>query len=191
VGKLIYSAITSLDGFTEDETGNFDWAAPDDEVHGFFNAQQRSLAVHLYGRRMYETMMVWETDPDLAASSPLMEEFATDWQAADKIVYSRTLERASTQRTSIEREFEAQQVRHLKERAAGDLVIGGPLLAAEAFKAGLVDECQVTLVPVVVGRGKRALPDDLHIELDLLDERRFASGFVYLCYAVRARPSGS
>jgi dihydrofolate reductase len=182
VAKLVYSAIASLDGYIEDESGDFGWAAPDEEVHAFINDLQRPIGTHLYGRRMYETMAGWETDPTLADQSPLMRDFAAPWQAADKIVYSRTLEAAPTARTRIERKFDPEAVRQIKASAGRDMLIGGPTLAAQAFGAGLVDECHLFVVPVVVGGGKRSLPSDVRLELELLDERRFGGGMVYLRY---------
>jgi len=182
MAHLIYSALASLDGYTEDAHGNFDWAAPDEEVHSFINDLERPAGMHLYGRRMYETMTVWETDPNLAAESPLLRDFAEIWQAADKIVYSRTLEAASTRKTHIERNFDPQAVRQLKAAAGRDILIGGPELAAQAFRSGLIDECHLFLVPFIVGGGKRALPDNIRLELDLLEERRFGSGVVFLRY---------
>jgi dihydrofolate reductase len=182
VAKLIYSAITSLDGYIEDENGNFDWAEPDEEVHRFINDLVRPVGTYLYGRRMYETMVGWETDPALAEQSQVMRGFAEIWQAADKVVYSTTLEAASTARTRIEREFDPEAVRQMKAPAARDLAVGGPELAAHAFKAGLVDECHLFLTPIVVGGGKQSLPDDVRLELELLDERRFGNGVVHLHY---------
>jgi dihydrofolate reductase len=186
MAKLIYSAITSLDGYIEDETGSFAWAEPDDEVHAFVNDLQRSFGTYLYGRRMYETMAVWETDPTFAQHSPVTRDFAETWQAADKIVYSKTLESAPTARTRIEREFEPEAISALGATASRDLVVGGAELAAHAFRAGLVDECHLFLAPVAVGRGKRALPDDVRLDLELLDERRFRKGMVYLRYRMVA-----
>jgi dihydrofolate reductase len=185
MAKLIYSAIASLDGFTEDQSGNFDWAAPGAEVHEFINDLERPIGTFLYGRRMYETMAGWETDPTLAAESEVMADFAQIWQAADKIVFSRTLQTASTARTRIERDFDPEAVRRIKTSAGSDLTVGGPHLAAQAFRAGLVDECHLFLTPIVIGGGKRALADDVRLELELLDERRFGSGVVYLHYRVR------
>ena len=185
MGELIYSAIASLDGYVADEEGNFDWAVPDEEVHSFINDLQRPIGTHLYGRRMYETMVGWETDPTLADQSPLMRDFAQIWQAADKIVYSKTLEAVSTARTRIERDFDPEAVRQMKALAGRDLIVGGPELAAQAFKAGLVDECYLFVAPIVVGGGKRSLPDNFRLRLELLDERRFGSGMVYLYYRTR------
>jgi dihydrofolate reductase len=182
MAKLIYAAITSADGYIEDDTGGFAWAEPDDEVHAFVNDLERPVGTYLYGRRMYETMVGWETDPGVAAQSPLMADFARIWQAADKVVYSTTLETVSTSRTRIERAFDPDQVREMKASADRDLAVGGPGLAAHAFRAGLVDECHLFLVPVVVGGGKRALPDGVRLDLQLLDERRFGNGTVHLRY---------
>ena len=181
MAKLIYSALTSLDGYVADEDGKFDWAAPDEEVHTFGNDLWRPLGTYLLGRRMYEVLVYWETI-DLADQPPYIQDFAEIWRAADKIVYSKTLEAVSSERTRIERVFEAEAVRQLKESAAQDLTVGGPELAAHAFKAGLVDECQLFIAPVVVGGGNRALPDDVRLELELLDERRFGNGTVHLRY---------
>ena len=185
MAKLIYSAIASLDGYVADEDGNFDWAAPDEEVHTFVNDLDRPLGTYLYGRRMYETMVGWETDHTLAEQSPVMRDFAQIWQAADKIVYSRTLEAVSTARTRIERDFEPDAVRQMKASAQRDMIVGGADLAAHAFRARLVDECHLFVVPIVVGGGKRSLPDDVRVKLELLDERRFEGGVVYLHYRTR------
>ncbi|HWM64226.1 MAG TPA: dihydrofolate reductase family protein [Solirubrobacterales bacterium] len=185
MAKLIYSAIASLDGYIADEEGNFDWAEPDEEVHAFVNDLERPVGTYLYGRRMYETMAVWETDPSFTASSPAMRDFAEIWQAAEKIVYSRTLGAVSTGRTRIEREFEPAAVGELKRSAESDLAIGGANLAARALEAGLVDECHLFLAPVLVGAGSRCWPDRVRLDLDLLDERRFGNGMVYLRYVSR------
>ncbi len=182
MAKMIYSAISSLDGYVADEDGNFDWAVPDEEVHAFINDLDRPIGTYLYGRRMYETMAGWETDPTLADQSPPMEDFAQIWQAADKIVYSKTLEAVATTRTWIERDFDPAAVRHMKDLAARDLLVGGPELAAQAFRAELVDECHLFVAPILVGGGKRSLPHNVHLKLELLDERRFSSGMVYLYY---------
>jgi dihydrofolate reductase len=184
MGKLIYSAIASLDGYIEDDDGSFGWAAPDEEVHGFVNDVARAVGTHLYGRRLYETMAPWETNPSLGEHSPATRDFAEIWQAAQKIVYSRTLEAVSTSRTRIERDFNPDAVRELKVSADSDLLIGGAELAAEAFRAGLVDECQLFLTPVLVGGGKKALPDGVRLDLGLLDERRFAGGTIFVRYRV-------
>jgi dihydrofolate reductase len=185
MAKLIYGAIMSLDGYIEDRDGNFDWAMPDQEVHAFVNDLERTRGTYLYGRRMYETMAGWETDPTLAEQSPVMRNFAEIWQAADKIVYSTTLETASTARTRIEQGFDPEAVRQFKASAERDVSVAGPALAAHAFAAGLVDECHVFTTPIVVGGGKRALPDGVRLELELLDERRFGNGMVYLRYRTR------
>jgi dihydrofolate reductase len=185
MARLIYSAIASLDGYVADESGSFDWAAPDEQVHAFVNDLMRPVGTHLYGRRLYELMAPWETDPTLAEQSPVMRDFAELWQAADKIVYSTTLATPSTARTRIERAFDPEAVRELKARADRDLLVGGPELAAQAFAAGLVDECRLFLVPVIVGGGKRALPDHVRLRLELHDERRFDSGVVHLGYRTR------
>jgi dihydrofolate reductase len=188
MAKLIYSAIASLDGYVEDEDGKFDWAEPDEEVLAFINDLERPVRTYLYGRRLYETMAVWETDPSFAGRSPLMRDFAAIWQAAEKIVYSGTLETVSTTRTRIEREFHPDAVRQEKEAAGSDLIVGGAGLAAEAFRAGLVDEFHLFLTPVLVGGGKHALPEGVSLKLELLDERRFRSGTVFLRY--RSASSG-
>ena len=184
--SLRYTVIASLDGYVEDAQGTFDWAAPDQEVHAFVNDLERPVGTHLYGRRMYETMVFWESPPDLAASQPAqVQDYAEIWQAADKIVYSRTLETATSARTRIERDFDPEAVRQLKATASHDLAVGGSELAAQAIGAGLVDEYHLLLVPVVVGGGKRALPDDVRVNLELVDERRFRNGTVYLRYEAR------
>jgi dihydrofolate reductase len=182
MAKLIYSALSSLDGYIADENGNFDWAAPDEEVHAFVNDLQRPVGTYLYGRRLYEVMVAWETPDTFADQQPVLLDFAELWQAADKVVYSRTLEEVSSARTRIERDFDPDAVRQMKASAGRDLTVGGPDLAAQAFRAGLVDECQLFLTPVIVGGGKRALPDKARVELELLDERRFGNGVVYLRY---------
>jgi dihydrofolate reductase len=184
MAKLIYSAITSLDGYVADEKGNFDWAAPDEEVHSFVNDLERPVGTYLYGRRMYEAMVYWETAHTLADEPPVVHDFAEIWQAADKIVYSRTLETAGSARTRLERDFDPETVRQLKASAGRDITVGGPDLAAQAIKAGLVDEFQLFVAPVVVGGGKQALPDNVRLKLELLDERRFGSGVVYLHYRI-------
>jgi dihydrofolate reductase len=185
VAKLIYSAITSLDGYTADEDGNFDWAAPDEEVHAFVNDLERPVGTYLYGRRMYEVMVVWETAHTLADQRPVMQDFAKIWRAADKVVYSRTLAAPSSARTRIERDFDPETVRQLKASAGRDLGVGGPDLAAQAIRAGLVDEYHLFLVPFVVGGGNQSLPDNVRVQLELLDERRFGGGVVYLRYRTR------
>ena len=185
MAKLLYSAIASLDGYVADERGSFDWAVPDEQVHAFVNDLMRPVGIYLYGRRMYEVMVGWETDPTLAEQSPAMRDFAALWQAADKIVYSKTLETPSTAKTRIERDFEPSAVREIKASAGRDLTVGGPELAAHAFKAGLVDECHLFVTPIVVGGGKQALPDNVRLPLELQDVRRFGNGMVYLRYRTR------
>ena len=180
MAKLIYSAIASLDGYIADEDGSFDWAVPDEEVHAFINDLVRPVGTYLYGRRMYEMMVGWENDPSIAEQSPLLRDFAEIWQAADKVVYSGTLEAVSTSKTRMERDFDPETVRQLKASAGRDLTVSGPDLATHAFRAGLVDECDLFLAPVVVGGGKRALPEGVRVGLELLDERRFGNGMVYL-----------
>jgi dihydrofolate reductase len=184
MAKLIYSAISSLDGYVADEHGNFDWGEPDEEVHRFVNDLARPAGTYLYGRRMYEVLSAWETIPT-DDQPPFIGEFAEIWRAADKVVYSRTLPSVSTARTRLERTFDPEAVRRLKAQADADLTVGGPGLAAEAFKAGLVDACQLFLAPVVVGGGTRSLPDKVRLELELLDERRFGNGMVHLHYRTR------
>src|SRR3989454_8633894 len=185
MAKVIYSAITSLDGYVADEDGKFDWAAPDEEVHAFVNDLERPVGTYLYGRRMYEVMVAWETPHTLADQSPVTQDFAEIWQAADKIVYSKTLESVSSVRTRIERDFDPEAVRQMKATAGRDITVGGPDLAAQAIKAGLVDECHLFVAPIVVGRGKQCLPDDVRLKLELLDERRFGNGVVRLHYRTR------
>jgi len=185
MARLIYSAITSLDGYVADESGNFDWAAPDEEVHAFVNDLERPIGTFLYGRRMYETMVYWETAHTLADQRAVSQDFTEIWQAADKVVYSRTLETVTSARTRIERRFDPEVVRQMKARAGRDISVGGPDLAAQAIKAGLVDELQLFLTPVVVGGGNQSLPTGIRLNLDLLDERRFGNGVVYLRYRVK------
>lgn len=180
MGKLIYSAIMSLDGYTADQDGRFDWAAPDEEVHAFVNDLLRPVGTHLYGRRMYEVMVFWENP--LPEQGPVSEDFARIWQAADKIVYSRTLAAPSSARTRIEREFDPEQVRRRAAASDRDLIVGGPELAAHAIRAGLVDEYHLFVNPIIVGGGKRFLPDRVRCGLELQSERRFASGVVHLRY---------
>ena len=185
MAKLIYSAITSLDGYVADEDGNFDWAVPDEEVHAFVNDLERPVGTYLYGRRMYELMVYWETAHTLAGQPPLMQDFAAIWQTADKIVYSKTLETVSSARTRIERDFDPEAVRQMKARARRDITVGGPDLSAQAIKAGLVDECHLFVGPIVVGGGKPSLPNGIRLKLELLDERRFGNGVVHLHYRTR------
>jgi dihydrofolate reductase len=185
MAKLIYSAITSLDGYVADEGGNFDWAAPDEEVHSFVNDLERTVGTYLYGRRIYEVMAYWETAHTLPDQPPVVEDFAEIWQAADKIVYSKTLETVSSARTRIERDFDPEAVRRMKASAERDISVGGPELATQAIKAGLVDELHLFLTPIVVGGGKQSLPDNVRLRLELLDERRFGSGVVHLHYRTK------
>jgi dihydrofolate reductase len=185
MARLIYSAITSLDGYVADEDGGFDWAAPDEEVHRFVNDLERPVGTYLYGRRMYEVMVYWETAHTLAEQPPSVQDFAEIWQAADKIVYSKTLGTVSSARTRIERDFDPEAVRQMKESAGRDITVGGPDLAAQAIRAGLVDECHLFLAPIVVGGGKQSLPDDVRLKLELRDVRRFGNGVVYLHYHTR------
>ncbi len=184
VAKLIYSTIASLDGYVADEDGNFDWAQPDEEVHTFVNDLERPVGTYLFGRRMYETMVYWET-ADLADQPPYERDFADLWRAADKVVYSKTLATPSAARTRIERDFDPEAVRQMKAQSGQDLAVGGPTLAAHAFEAGLVDECHLFLAPIMVGGGKRSLPEAIRLKLELLDHRRFANGMVYLRYRSR------
>jgi dihydrofolate reductase len=186
MARLIYSAMTSLDGYIEDEDGNFDWAAPDEQVHTFVNDLERPVGTYLYGRRMYETMVYWETAHTLADQPPFIHDFAQIWQAADKIVYSKTLETVSSARTRVERAFDPEAVRQMKATAGRDITVGGPALAASAIRAGLVDEYHLFVAPVVVGGGKQSLPDNVRLELELLDERRFGNGMLYLRYGTAA-----
>ncbi len=185
MANLIYIANTSLDGYTEDKDGKFDWTDPSEESFKFITNIVRTTRTHLYGRRMYETMMVWETDPNLAAESPPMRDFAETWQAANKIVYSRTLKTIFTRKTQLEQAFDPQAIRQLKAASEHDILIGGPELAAQAFRAGLIDECQLFIFPILVGGGKSALPDNLRLELELLAERRFRNGTVFLRYRTK------
>src|SRR5262245_8215109 len=187
MAKLMYPALMSLDGYVADEKGKFNWAEPDEEVHTFINELERPVGTHLYGRRLYEVLVAWETMHEQPDQQPYILDYAEIWQAADKIVYSRTLETVSSARTQIEPDFDPDAVRQMKAAADRDLLIGGPELAAVAIRAGLVDEYHLFLAPVVVGGGKRALPDDVRVELEPLDQRRFESGFVYLGYEPRAR----
>jgi dihydrofolate reductase len=184
VAKLIYAAITSLDGYIEDANGRFDWSVPDDEVHAFINDLERTMGTYLYGRRMYETMVFWENPPTDGDEAPVFWDFAQLWQAAEKVVYSRTLSSAMSGRTRIEREFDPAAVRRLKETSVTDISIGGAELAGQAIAAGLVDECHLFVCPIVIGGGKRALSDGVRADLQLLDERRFQSGVVHLHYRV-------
>lgn len=183
--KLIYASNVSLDGFTEDQQGRVDWAPRDDAVFGLATDLMRSAGTYLYGRRMYESMAVWETEPALAAQSDLTRKFAEVWQTANKVVYSTTLTEVSTARSRLERDFDPGAVGNLKASAKSNLLVGGPSLAALAFKAGLVDECHLIIWPVVLGGRKPALPTDTRVDLELLDERRFGNGVVHLHYRCR------
>jgi dihydrofolate reductase len=185
MAKLIYMAIQSLDGYVADENGNFDWAEPDEEVHAYVNDLERPIGTYLYGRRLYEVMVGWERLDD-REHSPVTVDFAQIWQAADKIVYSGTLDSVSTAKTRIEREFAPEAIRRLKDSSPRDISIGGPELAGQAIGAGLVDEYHFLVNPVVVGGGKPSLPDDIPLTLELIDERRFANGVVDLHYRTRA-----
>ena len=185
MARLLYMPIMSLDGYVADETGNFDWAMPDDEVFGFVNDFERPVGTYLYGRRLYQDMTSWETMDADRGLSPLMLDFARIWQAADKVVYSRTLAAVSSARTRIERDFDPEAVRQLKASAGRDLSVGGPDLAAQAIRAGLVDEFHLFLTPFVVGGGNQSLPDNVRVQLELLDERRFGGGVVFLRYRTR------
>jgi dihydrofolate reductase len=184
MAKLIYSAIASLDEYVEDEHGKFDWAAPDEEVLAFVNDQERPIGTYLYGRRMYETMMFWETMGAGDVESAESQDYAQIWRAADKVVYSRTLQAPSSARTRIERDFDPAAIRRLKESSSRDITIGGADLAGRAIGSGLVDECHLFLCPVIVGGGKRALPDGVHANLELMAERRFGGGVVHLHYRI-------
>jgi dihydrofolate reductase len=184
VAKLIYSAITSLDGYVADDNGNFDWAEPDEEVHSFVNDLELSVGTYLYGRRMYEVMSYWETVLESGSHPPFVEEYARIWQSAQKVVYSKSLQAVSTSKTTLEREFDAEAVRQMKASATSDLSVGGPNLAAQALAAGLVDDCHLLMSPVVVGSGNRAMPLNTRLQLELVDERRFGNGVVHLHYRV-------
>jgi dihydrofolate reductase len=186
MAKLIYSAITSLDGYVADEDGNFDWAEPDEEVHTFVNDLERPVGTYLYGRRMYEVMVYWETAHTNADQPPFIQDFAKIWQAADKVVYSKTLETVSSARTRLERDFDPEAVRRMKARAGPDITVGGPDLASQAIRAGLVDEFHLCVTPIVVGGGVQSLPSGVRLKLELLDERRFGNRMVHLHYRTTA-----
>ena len=187
MAKLTYTVIASLDGYVNDREGRFDWAAPDDEVHAFVNEVERPVGTYLYGRRLYETMAFWETGGSEPGMPEPVRDYAEIWRAADKVVFSTTLERVDTARTRLERTFDPEAVRRMKAEAERDLSVGGPGLAAHALRAGLVDEVHLLLVPFLVGGGTRALPDGVFVRLDLVDERRFASGVVHLHHRVATR----
>lgn len=184
MAKLLYAMLASLDGYVADATGNFDWAAPSEEVHEFVNDLERPVGTHIYGRRMYETMVVWETMAT-EEEPPCIGDFAAIWKSAEKVVYSRTLNEPASERTRIEPDFDPGAIRRMKEAAGHDISIGGPELAGQALKAGLVDECQLFLVPAIVGGGKPVFPAGLRTDLELTDQRRFDDGTVFLRYAVR------
>jgi dihydrofolate reductase len=184
VAKLIYVSNVSLDGYIEDQHGSFNWSAPDDELFTFITDLVRPVGTYLYGRRLYDTMAVWETDPALAAQSELMADFASVWRSADKVVYSTSLDAVSTAKTRLERNFDAASVRDMKASATSDLTVGGAHLAAQALKAGLVDECHLLIRPVLVGGGKPALSTDARADLELLDDRRLSKGVVCLRYRI-------
>ena len=184
MAKLIYVSNVSLDGYFEDEHGRFDWTATDDELFAFITDLVRPVGTYLYGRRLYETMAPWETEPALAAQSKFMADFADVWQAAGKVVYSTTLDAVSTTKTRLEGTFDPGSVRDMKASATSDLTVGGAHLAAQAFKAGLVDECHLLIRPILIGGGKPALPSDTRTDLELLEDRQLSNGVVYLRYHV-------
>lgn len=184
MARLIYSALASLDGYVADEAGTFEWAAPSEEVHAAVNDLSRSVGTYLLGRRMFEVLLPWET-MDTAGAAPVIDDFADIWRSSDKVVFSRTLDTASSARTRIERDFDPDVVRQWKAGADRDLSIGGPELAALALRAGLVDDLHLFLNPVVVGGGTAALPDKLRTSLELVDHRRFGDGVMHLHYQVR------
>ena len=185
MGRLIYAALTSLDGYVSDENGNFDWAAPDEEVHAFINDLEQPIGTYLYGRKTYETMAVWETPETIPDRTSAVLEFARIWQAADKIVYSRTLRTVSTSKTRLEREFRPEAVRELKSGATRDIAVAGPTLGAHAIRAGLVDEYHVFVAPIIVGSGNTYLPGNVRVRLELLDHRGFDNGMVHVRYRAK------
>jgi dihydrofolate reductase len=185
MAKLVYTAITSLDGYVADTEGNFDWAAPDEALHSFVNDLERPVGTHLYGRRMYDIMVSWETAHIHPDQPSVILDYASIWQGADKVVYSKTLKAVASARTRIERDFDPEAVRQMKASAGRDLAIGGPDLAGQAIKAGLVDELYLFVAPFVVGGGTLSLPTNVRLSLELLNERRFANGTVYLHYRIR------
>jgi dihydrofolate reductase len=186
MAKLIYDAGTSLDGYVADETGNFNWAELDEEVYAFINSRERQIGTYLFGRKMYETMAVWETPEVLPNLTPAAREYVAIWQAAEKIVYSTTLQTVSTAKTRLEREFDADVVRELKAGATRDIAVGGPTLAAHAIRAGLVDEYDLLIAPIIVGGGNPYLPGKVAVKLELLAERRFANGLVHVRYRAKS-----
>jgi dihydrofolate reductase len=185
MAKLIYSAITSLDGYVADKNGKFDWAAPDHDVHAFVNDLERKIGTYLYGRRMYEVMLYWETAPTEGDAPPVVRDYARVWRAAEKIVFSRTLSKLSSANTRIERELDPAFIRKVKAASSRDISVGGPALAGQAIEAGLVDEIHLFLNPIVVGGGNQALPDGVRVHLELLEENRFRNGVVHLHYRTR------
>jgi dihydrofolate reductase len=185
MAKLIYGTIASLDGYIADEQGNFEWGEPGDEVHAFVNDLEGRIGTYLYGRKMYEVMVYWETADQQPDQSKVERDYTELWKAAEKIVFSKTLENVASERTRIERDFDPDAIRKMKEIADRDISVSGPELAAQALKAGLVDEFHVFIAPIIVGGGNRALPDHVTLELELLDERRFANGMVYLHYSIK------
>jgi dihydrofolate reductase len=187
MAKLIYSAIMSLDGYTADRDSNFDFLAPEPEVFTFINDLERPAGTYLYGRLMYEVMVFWETE-DTSHQPSYIRDFAEIWQAADKVVFSSSLEKASSARTRIERSFDTRMIRQMKARADRDITVGGPYLASQAIKAGLVDEIHLIISPIIIGGGKQALPDDVSLQLELIDERKFANGVVHLHYRTKLEP---
>lgn len=186
MAKLIYWMNTSLDGYVADEAGNFDWSEPSDEVHALANDLERPIGTYLYGRRVYETMAVWQTLGTRRDEPAVIREFGDIWRAADKVVYSRTLQHVSTPKTTLEREFDAAAVRKMTDESARDISVNGPTLAAHAIRAGIVDEYHVVVYPVVVGAGLGWLPRNVRIDLDLVGEHRFANGVVHLHYRARS-----
>jgi dihydrofolate reductase len=186
IADLVYSANCSLDGYTADEQGNFDFTTPGEEVHAFWNGLERGIGTSLYGRRMYETMAVWDTAEMIEGKSAIVREYAEVWRDADKVVFSRTLDQVTTERTRLEREFDPDVIRRLKQDAQRDISIGGPTLAAEAIRAGVVDEYHLVVAPIVVGGGTSVFPAGVRVDLELLDERRFAEGAVHLHYRARS-----
>jgi dihydrofolate reductase len=186
MAKLIYSAFTSLDGYVADETGNFDWAELSDEVHAYINSRESQIGIYLFGRKVYESVAVWESPDVLPDLTPAALEFAPIWQAAEKIVYSTTLQRVTTAKTRLERRFEADVVRELKAEATRDLEVGGPTLAVQAIRAGLVDEYHLLIAPIIAGGGNPYLPGKVSVKLELLDERRFDNGLVYVRYRAKS-----
>lgn len=187
MSRLIYSVASSLDGYNTDARGEFAWAFPDEAVVASLIADAASVSTYLYGRRMYETMAGWETDPTWAAGSPESANFAELWKRAEKVVFSRTLAEVHTTRTRLERELTAEVVARTLQEADGDVTIEGPTLASTAFRLGLVDVVELLICPVIVGGGMRALPDDVHVDLTLTRERRFDNGMVQLSYERAAR----